>query len=59
MFTKDIAIDLGTSNTTVYAKGRGVILSEPSVVAYDVRSDIVKAVGNEAKDMIGRTPVQL
>ncbi len=56
MFTKDIAIDLGTSNTTVYAKGRGVILSEPSVVAYDVRSDIVKAVGNEAKDMIGRTP---
>ncbi len=56
MFTKDIAIDLGTSNTVVYAKGRGVIIREPSVVAYDVRSDIVKAVGKDARDMIGRTP---
>ena len=56
MFTKDIAIDLGTSNTTVYLKGRGIVVREPSVVAYDVRSDVVKAVGKEAKEMIGRTP---
>ena len=56
MFTKDIAIDLGTSNTTVYLKGRGIVVREPSVVAYDVRSDVVKAVGKDAKEMIGRTP---
>ncbi len=56
MFTKEIIIDLGTSNTLVYLKGKGIILREPSVVAYDVRDDAVKAVGSGAKAMIGRTP---
>lgn len=56
LFTRDIGIDLGTSNTLVYLKGKGIILREPSVVAYDVRNDAVRAVGTEAKEMIGRTP---
>ena len=56
MFTRDIGIDLGTSNTSVCVKGTGIIMREPSVVAYDVRTDEVKAVGKTAKDMIGRTP---
>ncbi len=56
MFTKDISVDLGTANTLVCAKGKGIILREPSVVAYDVRNDAVRAVGDEAKKMIGRTP---
>ena len=56
LFTRDIGIDLGTSNTLVYQKGKGIILREPSVVAYDVRNDAVRAVGTEAKEMIGRTP---
>lgn len=59
MFSNDLAIDLGTANTLVYAKGRGIISSEPSVVA--VRRDArgqkkVLAVGKEAKDMLGKTP---
>lgn len=56
MFTRDIGIDLGTANTLVCIKGKGIVMREPSVVAYDVRNDIVKAVGREAKEMIGRTP---
>ena len=56
MFTRDIAVDLGTANTLVCLKGKGIIMREPSVVAYDVRSDAVRAVGREAKEMIGRTP---
>lgn len=56
MFTKDIGIDLGTANTLVYMKGKGIIMREPSVVAVDVRNDTVAAVGREAKEMIGRTP---
>lgn len=56
MFTRDIAVDLGTANTLVCIKGKGIIMREPSVVAYDVRSDAVRAVGHEAKEMIGRTP---
>lgn len=56
VFTRDIGIDLGTSNTSVCVKGKGVIMREPSVVAYDVRTDEVKAVGTVAKGMIGRTP---
>ncbi|MBE6781352.1 MAG: rod shape-determining protein [Ruminococcaceae bacterium] len=56
LFTRDIGIDLGTANTLVYQKGKGIILREPSVVAYDVRNDAVRAVGTEAKEMIGRTP---
>ena len=56
MFSKDIGIDLGTANTLVYMKGKGVVMREPSVVAVDVKRDMVLAVGQEAKDMIGRTP---
>ncbi len=55
-FSKDIGIDLGTANTLVYVKGKGIVMREPSVVAVDVRKDTVVAVGKEAKDMIGRTP---
>ncbi len=56
MFTKEIGIDLGTANTLVYIKGKGIVMREPSVVAVDVRSDSVLAVGSQAKEMIGRTP---
>ena len=56
MFSKDIGIDLGTANTLVYMKGKGIVMREPSVVAVDVRTDTVLAVGSHAKDMIGRTP---
>ena len=58
MFTKDIGIDLGTANTLVYMKGRGIIMREPSVVAVDPRSDElrVRSVGREAKAVIGRAP---
>jgi len=56
MFSKDIGIDLGTANTLVFMKGKGIIIREPSVVAVDTRSDTVKYVGKEAKDVIGRTP---
>ena len=56
MFTRDIGIDLGTANTLIYMKGKGIVLREPSVVAVDIKSDRVLAVGGEAKLMIGRTP---
>ena len=56
MFTRDIGVDLGTANTLVCVKGKGIIMREPSVVAYDVRNNAVRAVGREAKEMIGRTP---
>ena len=56
MFTRDIGVDLGTANTLVCVRGKGVITREPSVVAYDVRNEAVRAVGTEAKEMIGRTP---
>ncbi|UGY93751.1 rod shape-determining protein [Streptomyces gobiensis] len=54
--TRDIGIDLGTANTLVYARGRGVILNEPSVVAIDSRTGEVLAVGHEAREAVGRTP---
>ncbi len=56
MFTKDIGIDLGTANTLVFRKGKGIIMREPSVVAVDTRTDTVRYVGQEAKEVIGRTP---
>ncbi len=58
LFSQDIGIDLGTANTLVFVKGRGIVIREPSVVAVDQRSNPprVVAVGSEAKDMIGRTP---
>lgn len=56
MASTDIGIDLGTSSILVYTKGKGVVLKEPSVVAYDKDADKVKAIGEEARQMIGRTP---
>lgn len=55
-FSKDIGIDLGTANTLVFMKNKGIILREPSVVAVDTRKDTVLYVGQDAKDVIGRTP---
>src|SRR3954466_15960720 len=55
----DIAVDLGTANTVVYVRGRGIVLSEPSVVAIDQRSGEVHAVGSDAERMIGRTPASI
>jgi rod shape-determining protein MreB len=55
----DMAIDLGTANTVVYVRGRGIVLSEPSVVAIDERTGEVHAVGSEAQMMIGRTPASI
>ncbi len=55
-FSKDIGIDLGTANTLVCIKGKGIVMREPSVVAVDIRNDSVLAVGEQAHDMIGRTP---
>ncbi|SDB81543.1 rod shape-determining protein [Shouchella lonarensis] len=54
--SRDIGIDLGTANTLVYAKGKGIILREPSVVALRTDTKAIQAVGNDAKNMIGRTP---
>ncbi|MFH1838550.1 MAG: rod shape-determining protein [Candidatus Kuenenbacteria bacterium] len=56
MFIKKIGIDLGTANTLVYVPGRGIVIDEPSVVAISVFDKKVLAVGNEAKEMLGRTP---
>jgi rod shape-determining protein MreB len=53
---RDMAVDLGTANTLVYVRGRGIVLSEPSVVAIDQRTGDIHAVGVEAKRMLGRTP---
>lgn len=55
-FGRDIGIDLGTANTLVYVSGRGIVINEPSVVAIDRDSKEIFAVGNKAKDMVGRTP---
>lgn len=55
-FTKDIGIDLGTANTLIYVKGKGVVTREPSVVAINKNTNKVVAVGSEAKNMLGRTP---
>lgn len=52
----DIGIDLGTSSVLVYVKGKGVVLKEPSVVAFDRETNEIKAIGEEARQMLGRTP---
>src|SRR3989344_3086337 len=56
---KDIAIDLGTANSLVYVKGRGIVLQEPSVVAVNQKTGKVLAIGEEAKKMVGRTPLHI
>ena len=53
---KDLGIDLGTANTLVFVKGKGIVLREPSVVALQTDTKKIVAVGNDAKNMIGRTP---
>jgi rod shape-determining protein MreB and related proteins len=55
-FSKDMAMDLGTANTLIYVRGEGIVLNEPSVVAYDKNTSDVLAVGKEAKSYLGRTP---
>lgn len=55
-FSQDLGIDLGTANTLVYVKGKGIVINEPSVVAVNTRTDQVLAVGDEAKLMLGKTP---
>lgn len=55
-FSKDIGIDLGTANTLVYVRGRGIVINEPSVVAVNQKTGQILAIGNEAKRMVGRTP---
>ena len=52
----DIGIDLGTTNILVYAKGKGIVIKEPAVVAYDKDTNKIRAIGEEARQMIGRTP---
>jgi rod shape-determining protein MreB len=56
MFSNDLAIDLGTANTLVYAKNKGIVVREPSIVAVNKINNNVEAVGKEAKEMLGRTP---
>src|SRR3989338_1017902 len=57
--SKDIGIDLGTANTLVYVKGRGIVINEPSVVAINQKTGQVLAIGEEAKKMVGRTPAHI
>jgi len=59
LFSEDLAIDLGTVNTRVYARGRGIVVNEPSAVALDETTGEVQAVGKEAKEMLGRTPSKI
>src|SRR5918994_3993799 len=56
---RDMAVDLGTANTLVYVRGRGIVLNEPSVVAINTKTGAILAVGAEAKRMIGRTPAHI
>lgn len=56
LFARDIGIDLGTANTLVHVKGKGIVVREPSVVAINKRTNEILAVGEDAKNMIGRTP---
>jgi rod shape-determining protein MreB len=58
-FSRDIGIDLGTANTLVYLKGKGIIVTEPSVVAVNTKTGQVVAVGTQARDMLGRTPAHI
>jgi rod shape-determining protein MreB len=59
MLSNDLAIDLGTANTLVFIKGRGIVIREPSIVAIDTRTDKIQAVGTEAKQMLGKTPANI
>src|SRR5213593_4602879 len=56
LFSNDLAIDLGTANTLVYVRGKGIVVREPSIIAVNQKTGKVEAVGKEAKEMLGRTP---
>ncbi len=56
LISSDLAIDLGTANTLVFAKGKGIVVNEPSIVAINKNNGEIEAVGKEAKEMVGRTP---
>lgn len=58
-FTRDIGIDLGTTSTLIYVKGKGIVVNEPSVVAINTRNDQIIAIGEDAKRMIGKTPAHI
>jgi rod shape-determining protein MreB len=58
-FSSDLAIDLGTANTLIYAKGKGIIIREPSIVAIEKSTGKIQAVGREAKEMMGKTPTNI
>ncbi|MEP6602203.1 MAG: rod shape-determining protein, partial [Nitrospirota bacterium] len=59
LFSHDVAIDLGTANTLVMVRGRGIVIDEPSVVAIDRVNKKILAIGSEAKRMVGRTPADI
>ena len=59
LFSKDIGIDLGTANTLVYVRGRGIVINEPSVVAVNQKTGQILSIGQEAKKMVGRTPAHI
>ena len=59
LFSSDLAIDLGTANTCVYARGKGIVVNEPSIVAINKVNGRIEAVGKDAKDMLGRTPANI
>src|SRR3989339_946087 len=56
IFSKDMGIDLGTANTLVYVRGKGIVINEPSVVAINKKTGQILAIGSEAKKMVGKTP---
>ncbi|HQJ41537.1 MAG TPA: rod shape-determining protein, partial [Exilispira sp.] len=56
VFSCDVGIDLGTVNTLIYVKGKGIVVNEPTVVAVETGTNKIMAIGNEAKQMLGRTP---
>src|SRR3990167_6304742 len=58
-FSHDIGIDLGTANTLVYVRGKGIVINEPSVVAINQKTKQVLAIGEEARKMVGRTPAHI
>ena len=59
LFSSDLAIDLGTANSLVFAKGKGIVVDEPSIVAVNKNTNQVEAVGRDAKYMVGRTPANI
>ena len=58
-FATDVAIDLGTANTCIFARGRGIVLNEPSIVAFNTAKGCIEAVGTDAHEMLGRTPANI